>query len=262
MLSSKTKLNFADYLRRDVLKEEIAEGMGKLRVDPYAVIYTYLEWQEHQSADVYTEGLRNLFSRLGAGWKAFWNWKQHQSPTDKVTAAKQSLQELEQMLSQYEVSDPKSISLILSGIKQITNLLSKLEPHVQRAEPNFMHHYVPGGGGFNPREDPHEWLPDDIMKTWDAIMQKRVQITKLPEDDSKKQQLIQNNNQLLAFRDGLEDQYQTLDPQDPKQSDIKNRIGYFLRYLDTDTSFRRIGNVLNYGPSRPAGKYPHHWANN
>jgi len=261
MLSSTTKLNFADFLHRDVLKEDIAEGMVKLRLDPYAVIYTYLDWQEHQSAGVLSEGLRNLFTRLGAGWKAFWNWKQHQSPTDKITLAKQSLQELEQMLTQYEISDPKSISLILGGIRQITSLLSKLEPHVQKAEPNFMYHYVPGGGGFNPQED-HYGLPDDIMKSLDAVMQKRLQITKLTDDERKQQLLIQNNNELLAFRDGLEDQYQNLDPKNPQQNDTRSRIGYFLRYLDTDTSFRRIGKLLNYGPSRPAGKYAHHWANN
>jgi len=253
--------NFNKYLssrRVDVDVDRIARLMVQKNVDPNWYIRRYLEAMESDDGLILEGWLGSFFKRIGNAWSGFWKDPNPQdSPSTRLEAAKKALQDLVQMVQQNQGAESNVLGVVLRGLEQSLGIIDKIEPPLKTAEPRIKQFQAAQAGGQAGtvmfQGDPNNRLPDDLHQKFEDIMHRRNMLIQQPDSEAKATNLVKNDDELLQFRQQLEDQYQQMAPKTPQDQQNKERIKTFLTRIDTDATFREIESLLDFARKRTQG---------
>ena len=238
--------------RIDVDIDRIAHLLVQKNVDPNWYIRRYLEAMEREDGLILEGWLGNFFKRIGNAWSGFWKDPNPQdSPTTRLESAKKALQDLVQMIQQNQGAESNVLGVVLKGLEQSLGIIDKIEQPLRTAEPRIKQYQAANAGGSGTvmfQGDPNNRLPDDLHQKFEEIMQRRN--IQQPDSEAKATNLVKNDDELLQFRQQLEDQYQQTAPKTPEEQQYKERIKTFLTRIDTDATFREIESLLDFARRR------------
>lgn len=244
--------NFGGFVLKnnlDPMKRRIAGTMADKKVDPYIVIYEYLD----HSSDLLVEGwIGNFFKRIKAAWDAFWTPMQagvanrEITPQERLQTALSALNDLQNLISQNSQASPQDLAMVLRGVEQSVTLLKQVEPVIQKHDAAMQQYAKTGQAAPEEKED----LPEDLEEQFMRIMQERDRLMKEPDSETKMHKLIANDDQLLAFKDHVEEMYQSINPEDQGKAEYKKQIENWLNRLNMDSTFREIENLLDFARKR------------
>jgi hypothetical protein len=246
--------SFLGRRRIDVDIDRIARLMVQKNVDPHWYIRKYLEAMDSEDGLICEGWLGNFFKRIGNAWAAFWkDPNRGDQVLNRLEDAKKALGDLVQMIQQNQGAETGMLGTVLRGLEQSLAILDKVEPTIKQYEPRISQMQAAQKGGQPAPSfvsDPSTQLPQDQQQHFMSIMQTRDQIIKMPDSEDKLHKLLVNDDELLRFRQGLEDMYQTINPQDENQKQYKDQIKNWLTHIDNDTAFREIQNLLDAAKRR------------
>jgi hypothetical protein len=227
----------------EALRKRVAWTMAIKGVEPRAFIDHCLRPRD----EVMTEWLGGFFKRLGNAWRSFVGGP-GETPAQRVAAADRALTDLVDVLQKNQGADPRSVRVVLTGIEQALQIVKHVTPTVRQLDARFRQYMAANKGGQAPAfaADPADNLPDDLHQKYVELMRTHNQLMQLPDGEAKKESLVDSSRELEAFLDGLENTYQQIDPADSSKADYKQRVGNFLRRIDTDKAFRDVRDLLSF----------------
>lgn len=238
----------------DVDIDRIARLMVQKNVDPDWYIRRYLEAMESDDGLICEGWLGNFFKRIGNAWSSFWK---DPNASDKVLNrledAKKALTDLVQMIQQTQGAESSMMGTVLRGLEQSLAIIDKVEPTIKQYEPRISAQFqAKKAGNAMPAfaADPNQNLPEEQHNQFMSLMQQRDQIIKTADSEAKLQRLLANEDQLLQFRQSIEDSFQQTTGNTPEEQQRKQQIKNWLTAIDNDTAFREIQNLLDVAKRR------------
>lgn len=249
--------NFNKYLgarRIDTDIDRIARLMVQKNVDPHWYIRRYLEAMEREDGLICEGWLGNFFRRIGNAWNSFWkDPNANDKVTNRLEDAKKALGDLVQMIQANQGAETGMMATVLRGLEQSLSIIDKVEPTIKQYSDRInTQHQAQKSGNPIPSfaDDPNQQLPPDQQAQFMSLMQQRDQIIKMADSEAKLQRLLANDDQLLQFRQSLEDLFQQIKGNTPQEQQQKQQIKNWLTHIDNDTAFREVQYLLDAAKRR------------
>jgi hypothetical protein len=240
-------MSFFEIISHNTLDQRIdrlAYKLAETGIEPGLFIQDYLDKMSHKGS-LLTEGwIGNFFKRIGKAWRAFWEPLKDDDPNQRLATAREALTALAAIVKDNS-ADNKNLQVVLNGIEQSLNIINRVDPYVKQFNQDMVK--TRQGQGSFMLTGQRAQLPEDQQEKYMQIMQTYDQIMRQPDSQQKLQQLMAHDLKFREFMKSLEEMYQNPNLTD---QEYKQKLGDFLRLIDTDAAFNEIKTLLDFARQR------------